>query len=155
LLLFVTYLNKLAVAAAVLAVSFSDRITLGSVLVAFVLGLLGALNIIAGGRRWKDEFEAMRVHMEREQERANTAEANQLKAELRVQQLAERPDMNAVLTTIGELAVKEDAAGALRVASVERTVRQEFQNHETRAQERHNEAINVLREIANSLKEAR
>ena len=137
----------------VFAVTFTDHVTLGSLLVATLVGIYGIVNIVAGGKRWRElyDVEKEKVHNLDGENRDLVMERVELRQ--RVVQLEERPDQRAVLALMGELAVKEDAAGAQRVASVERTVREEFTKHEQRAQERHDEAVKVLQEIAATLRE--
>lgn len=136
----------------ILAVSFSDRITLGSVLVGLVLGVLGLVSIIGGGRRWREMYELEKEKYTISEGENRDLTMQRLELTQRIHQLEERPDQAAVLQMMGELAVKEDAAGARRVESVERTVREEFTKHEDRAQERHEETVKVLQEIASTLR---
>lgn len=121
--------------------TFTDHITLGSILVGLILGIIGVFNIIAGGQRWRSVYEAEKERREQTDARLLEVSARETALKAHVARLEALPDLAGILREIG---------------AVESIVRERFLELEQKAQERHEAQLAVnsamLRALSDILK---
>jgi len=148
------------------AFDWTNQIGIGSVitwlvlvatLVVSVLTIRSKLYTDERDRRLQVEDE---LRLERDKSQAQLAADAELRHELKSELAAERmkteltPILEGITTGFSLMKEDSDRRTETAIENIIVTIRQEFQKHEDRAAERHEASIEVLQEMATSLREA-
>ena len=138
----------------ILAVTYRDTITLGTLLVAFFVGLPGIVGLFYGAKRKAEAVIAEEnSKVLAEGRAAYKGAAERLGAEkavlqtenaaltAKIEELRNRPDLTSLARLIEQVLIGQEKAEGRTIEA--------FEQHEQRAQERHEAEMNVMRTILN------
>lgn len=148
------------------AFDWTNQIGIGSVITWLVLVATLVVSILTIRSKLYTDEHARRLQVEKElrrerdEARKQAAADAELRHELKSELAAERmkTELTPVLAGLSEgfALMKEDSDRRMELAieNISHTIRDEFRKHEDRAAERHEASIEVLQEMAASLREA-
>jgi len=143
---------------------FENTISTGQIVIAILMGAATITGVI-WGVRYKVSYEAASAaakelrqsisdgHEREHQLKVALASSHETNAQQRQQleKMKQLPDMSAIVQTIGEMSVRQDASSARRQEETLKTFVKELSGHEQRAIARHDLQLQVLQKIADTL----
>jgi len=144
------------------AFDWTNQVGLGSAITWCVLAGTFAVSILTIRSKLyttekdrREQAEALLKERD-EQIKADTEVRHELKAELAAERMKTEltPILEGITTGFSLMKADSDARMETAIENISRTIRDEFRKHEDRAAERHEASIEVLQEMASSLRDA-